>query len=366
MSLLGASPETIRMARSRSDPLPGTTGFAGALDDTLVRDVLGRYPLFVETDPECSHQWSHDPTELNAPASFPAGCVQQREPDGSPAGTPRQVWTLPDSGPETDSAVAVRAVREALEKSIAEVDTEGLAIAFSGGVDSALLAAHLDVPLYTVGFPDSHDIEAARTAAALLDRELNTIELDHETLESAVPTVATAIGRSNAMDVQIALGLYLVGERVSADGFDRLALGQGADELFGGYAKVAKAPDDDRVDAETVRGARREVLETLPDQLERDTLALWAAGVDPVVPILHDRVIRAGLTLSGNLLVDGETRKVALRRAARPWLPEELAVRDKKAMQYGSLLARELDRLARQAGYKRRMENHIQRYIESL
>jgi asparagine synthase (glutamine-hydrolysing) len=169
------------------------------------------------------------------------------------------------------------------------------------------------------------------------------------------------------MDVQIALGLFLVAERAAADGFDRLAVGQGADELFGGYAKVARAPDDPRVEAETVRGARRELVGTVPQQLERDALALRGAGVDPVAPLLHDRVVEAALGLSGDLLVtDQGERKWALRLAAREWLPDPLAFREKKAVQYGSHVSRELDRLARQAGFKRRLDDHVTQYVESL
>jgi asparagine synthase (glutamine-hydrolysing) len=47
-------------------------------------------------------------------------------------------------------------------------------------------------------------------------------------------------------------------------------------------------------------------------------------------------------------------------------LPPEVADADKKAVQYGSLVARELDRLARQAGFKRRMDDHVGQYIRSL
>jgi asparagine synthase (glutamine-hydrolysing) len=168
------------------------------------------------------------------------------------------------------------------------------------------------------------------------------------------------------MDLQIALPLYLVAKRAAADGFDRLAVGQGADELFGGYAKVAKAPDDPRVEADTVRGAATEMVRTLPDQLERDVLALRAAGVEPVAPLLHDRVVRAALPLPGDLLVADGRRKVALREAARGLVPESVASTEKKAVQYGTYASRELDRLARRAGYKRRMENHVERYVRSL
>jgi len=271
----------------------------------------------------------------------------------------------PDSPPATGVVGAAPAVvREALDATLASVEEPG-AIAFSGGVDSALLAARLDAPLYVTGFPDSHDLSAARSGARALGRDLRTVELDHGTLEAAVPRVARAIRRTNAMDVAIALPLFLVAERAAADGHSRLAVGQGADELFGGYAKVARAPEDPRVAAGTVRGARREVVQSLPDQLERDTLALRAAGVEPVTPLLDDRVV-AALELTGGLLVSGRgERKWELRLAARGLVPDRLAFRGKKAVQYGSLVSRELDRLARQAGFKRRTDDHVRRYVES-
>ena len=357
----GADDAVVREAVANTDPLPGTTGFAGQTDGILVRDVLGRVPLFVEQegDEGSPAAWDHDPTELSAPEPFPAG--HARDADGT-----QEIWTLPDPSTFEARERAVQRVCEAVEASVDAVDTEGLAIAFSGGVDSALLAARLDAPLYVAGFPDSHDVDAARSAADLLDRELRVVELTHDAIERAVPEIAAATGRTDAMSIQIALPLSLCARRVAADGFERLALGQGADELFGGYAKVEKAPEDPRVEANTVRGAQRELIATLPDQLPRDVLALQAAGVDPVTPLLHDRVVDVALRLDDEMLVDGETRKWAFRQAALGSLPEAIATRDKKAAQYGSLASRELDRLARQAGYKRRMDDHVTQYIESL
>ncbi|PSP17939.1 asparagine synthase [Halobacteriales archaeon QH_10_67_13] len=331
----GAAASTVERALRERDPLPGTDGFAGELDGRLVRDVLGRVPLFAETD---GTGWSHDPTALAAPRRVPAGSVIED-------GDARQIWELPAPDPVTDRTAAVEAVRDALDRALAGVDDDGLAVAFSGGVDSGLLAAALDAPLYTVGFPGSQDLENARSAAALLDRELRVVELDHDRLVEAIEPIVAATGRTNAMDVQIALPVYLVAARAAADGIDRLALGQGVDELFGGYVKVADAPDDPRVEADTVRGARRETVRTLPDQLERDGLAVRAAGVAPVTPLAHDAVIEAALALPGELIV-GDRRKEAFRRAASEWLPPAIADRDKTAVQYGSLVARELDRLA--------------------
>ena len=357
--LRGASARTVREVIANGDPLPGTRGFAGGLPDgRLVRDVLGRQPCFTERgDPG---RWSFDPTTLEDPVSVSAGSVRAADGD-------RTVWTLPDPEPTEDREAAVAAVREAVLASVREVDPAGLAVAFSGGLDSGLVAAGVpDAPCYVGGFPEANDVEAARKAADLLDRELRVVEFSHADLERAVPAVVAATGRTNAMDVQIAVSLYLVAERAAADGVERLAVGQGADELFGGYAKVAEAPDDPRTAADTVRGARREIVLSLPAQLERDVLALRAAGVEPVAPLLHDRVVRAALPLSGALLAADGQRKIALRRAAADALPDPIVAADKKAVQYGSLVARELDRLARQAGFKRRMDDHVGQYIESI
>ena len=268
----------------------------------------------------------------------------------------------------TSREAAVERVREAIRAAGDDVDASSgdVAVGFSGGVDSALVAALVDAPCYVVGFPESHDVDAARSAARAMNLDLTVVELDHDALAAAVPRVARAIDRTDAMSVQIALPLFLVAERVAADGYGHLAVGQGADELFGGYAKVAKAPTDPRVDADTVLGARDEMTRTLPDQLDRDVRALAAAGVDPVAPLLDHRVVDAARSLPADCLVsDRGERKFALRLAAREWVPDSVAFREKKAVQYGSLVGRELDRLARQAGFKRREDDHVTAYVQS-
>jgi asparagine synthase (glutamine-hydrolysing) len=85
--------------------------------------------------------------------------------------------------------------------------------------------------------------------------------------------------------------------------------------------------------------------------------------VAPVTPLLADAVVRAALALPGEAIARGDRRKVALRRAARSFVPAAVAEREKKAVQYGSLVARELDRLARQAGFKRRVGDHVSKYV---
>ncbi|UWG47939.1 Asparagine synthase (glutamine-hydrolyzing) [Halanaeroarchaeum sp. HSR-CO] len=355
----GAEPSTVLRALASSNPFPGGRGFAGQLPDgPLVRDVLGRVPLSTEGPPETwspGDDWAFDPMSLEDAHLVAAGSVV--DDDGI-----ADQWTLPDPDPiPPDEALA--GLRAALESALVRVDTEGLAIAFSGGVDSALLASILEAPLYTVGFPESHDLETARAVAEKLGLDLTVRALSLDELESVVPRVARSIDGTNAMDVQIAIPLAFVGEAAADDGFDRLALGQGADELFGGYAKIEAV--DHRVAATTIRGARWEVLAAMSPGLARDTLAVRATGIEPIFPFLDDAVVEAALALPSSLIVDDGVRKRALRAVATDYLPGSVANRDKKAMQYGSLVARELDRLARQAGFKRRMDDHVSQYVRA-
>lgn len=362
----GADDRRVRAAVRAGDPLPGGRGFAGELSSVgLVRDVLGREPLFYDESGGGSDArttadgtaWSADPRALDDPTALPAGHVRRAD------GTVERLWSLPDPDP-ADAERALDALGGALDRSLDE--TEADAVALSGGVDSALVAAALDRPCYVVGFEGAHDVSAARDAAAALDRSLTVVELDHDDLRRGVRQVVAATGRTGAMDAAVGATLAAVGEAAADDGHDSLALGQGADELFGGYAKVARL--DDRVAADTVRGAVRETITSLPDGLARDVPVLRSLGVDPVFPYLDDRVVRTALHLPADLLVDRnrDERKVALRRVASESLPDEFANAPKKAAQYGSYVSRELDRLARQNGFKRRTDDHVRTYVESL
>jgi asparagine synthase (glutamine-hydrolysing) len=380
------------------DPLVGTDpayqpcrgyAFAAERDEatTIARDILGRYPIFY--DRERDDRWAFAPTGLASPELLPAGTrrVLPNEPDGTGEPTSERLFDLPSGSPEHGDPAAVGdRLHRTLDAVFADIEREAgsehrhVAVAFSGGVDSALVAAGLrearrrqatgssspDPVCYVVGFPDGQDVAAARETAELLDLELRVVELTLDRLARAVPTVARAIGRTNPMDVSIALPLFFAAERAAADGHTHLAVGQGADELFGGYQKLVDPANDHRVEADTLRGARREVLLSLPDQLPRDVLAIRAGGAEPVAPVLDDRMVGLALDLVPGCLVDGERRKVALREAAARRLPADVAEREKKAVQYGSNVSRELDRLARQAGFKRRMDDHIARYVRSL
>ena len=127
----GSPGDVFRGAIEQGDPRFGTGGFAGGLEsDTLVRDVLGRYPLFTEADDATTS--ATDPTALSDPDPVPAG--HRRDGDGD-----TRVFRLPDPAPFAGDGRAVSAGRAAVETSIAAVEGDP-PVAFSGGLDSGLLA----------------------------------------------------------------------------------------------------------------------------------------------------------------------------------------------------------------------------------
>ena len=379
MTVRGLDKRAVRAAIEAGDPFPGGHGFGGTVDRHLVTDVLGRVPVFIDRDAKQTDVdpdtpgagWGFDPAALDDPTVVPPGRILDFD-HWSPAMDvcDADSWTaLPDPEAEYQSAFASASpeadeIAQLVGASIDE--TPDAPVAFSGGVDSAAIAGRTVGDLYVAGVDGSGDRATAERAADWLDRELTHVVLPPDRIESLVPTVAVAIGRTNPMDIAIALPLYAVATAVAAEGHDHLLLGQGADELFGGYEKIANAPDDPRVEATTIDGARHELVRTLPEQLERDVRAIRAAGVRPVVPYLDDRVIDAALAVPGDRLVDrfvGE--KAPLRRAVRSWLPDPVVYEEKTAVQYGSDVADELDRLARNAGFKPSQPDHVEQYVRT-
>lgn len=266
-------------------------------------------------------------------------------------------------------------LKVALEKAVELRLTSASGIAFSGGIDSTLLAAlakknNPATSLYAVGLPDSHDVAQAENAAEAIGMQdsLKIHFLSLEEIEAAVPEVIYATESVDPMKIAIGLPLYIVAKTVKEDGKRVLLTGQGADELFGGYRRHEDFLEQGPGVLDREIYSDLENISTI--NLERDDMVTMAASVELRVPFLDKEVIKTGLAIGPELKVlkkDGSyIRKYILRKAAEDLLPSDLLWKEKKAMQYGTGVQKILEKLAKDAGFSKREGNYLEKYLKQV
>lgn len=250
----------------------------------------------------------------------------------------------------TDENIASEALFNAIEKAVKKRTYSPCAIAFSGGLDSSLIAAlYPEAELYSVGMAGSHDIMQTKKAAQLLglDDKLHLHELTMDEVESAIPDVIRAVESADPLKVSIALPLLFASRDAHMDGIRVMLSGQGADELFAGYKRYESMPPPE------LESALKHDLENIAENnLERDDAATMANSVELRVPYLDREVVELALRIAPELKIKSGMRKYILRLAAGRLLPDELALKEKKAAQYSSGIYSAIEKLARKNGFK--------------
>lgn len=227
--------------------------------------------------------------------------------------------------------------------------------ALSGGVDSSLVAKLAGRECVAVGLETSHDLRQARHAAEALGLSCAYVTLTETEIEDALPIVTNTIPKKDPVNTGIALTQYFITRWAGEHGYTRIITGQGADELFGGYARYMES-------------------DNLEEELARDFLGLEAqARRDQGIAALHKtylsmpyldlRVVRAARAIPAHEKVQGGRRKIPLRKVAERHIPPDLAWYEKKAMQYGSGVFGVMRKLARKNGYKTSLQDYIDQII---
>lgn len=264
--------------------------------------------------------------------------------------------------PIRDENTASKMLYNAIEKAVKKRRYTPGALAFSGGLDSSLLAALLpEAELYSVGMAGSHDMQQTKKAAQLLglSDKLHLHELTIDDVESALPDVIKAIGSCDHLKVSIAMPLFFASKNASSDSLRVMLSGQGADELFAGYKRYESMNP-----AELELALRKDLDNIAENNLERDDAVTMANAVELRVPYMDSEVVELALRITPGLKVHNGMRKYILRLAAKKLLPDELVFKEKKAAQYSSGIYSALEKLAKKNGYGG--VRAVGRYLEDL
>lgn len=334
--------------------LDGVYAFAYIQDNTLIlqRDLLGVKPLWYSADDgfcfaseaKAIKQLGLVPREVH-----PRTTLTVNLEDFSV-----QAVVRPLEFPKTDLELD-QALLDAVKKRIP--DSNRVGILFSGGVDSAFLALiakqlGAKVTLYVAALDDEekstpHDLLAARQAAEELDLPLVELHASLEETEDLIKKVTAQIETANPIKVGVALPFWLCCQKAHAQGERVLLSGLGAEELFAGYSRHKQARD---INQECLRGLRA----MHERDLYRDDVVSMTHTVELRLPFLDHALARVALDIPGEEKIVHGIGKWPLRQAAiRFGLSQEIALRPKKAAQYGSQFDAAIDKLARRNDMKK-------------
>lgn len=233
-----------------------------------------------------------------------------------------------------------------------------IAILFSGGVDSTLLAVlakkyckkKAEIVLYTAGFAESEDVQLAQKAAKMLGLLHKMYLCKIEEIEQEIKEVKCVIESTDVMKVGVALPFHFACKLAHADGHKVILSGLGSEELFAGYRRHKEADD---INKECFMG----LLTMHERDLYRDDTITMAHQLELRVPFLDYALIEYALSIPGNYkLKDGMDKAILREVACQLGVPEEVAYRKKRAAQYGSGVDKVIEKLAKRNGYKTKSE----------
>ena len=265
---------------------------------------------------------------------------------------------------------AAKRLQVLLEESIKR-RTRGLekvAIAFSGGLDSSLVAylankLGLKVQLFHVSMENQSETEEAIEASEKLGLPLQVDLFKDSDVENTLPQVVALIEEADPIKASIGLPFYWVAEKAAEARFRVLLAGQGADELFGGYQRYVK--EYCKAGGEKVRKTMfNDVITIFESNLERDLKITSHFDVQLRLPFASFELAEFALSLPIECKMEPKAdtlRKLVLRKVAlNTGMPSVLVDKPKKAVQYSTGMNDAIKRVAK------KQEKTVNEYLTEL
>lgn len=248
----------------------------------------------------------------------------------------------------------IQELRNSLLKAVEEETSEvkKAAVLCSGGIDSSLLAAltakKIPVKLYAVGLKESNAINASEKASKLLNIPLKKVIVSKKSLPKNLSKIKKILNTNNFLQLSIALPEFIALKQIKKDSFSHAFSGQGADELFFGYDEFRRLLEKKNSFNELEKLRKKKLANIYKDNLKRDFALAKHFSLQLHTPYLNKTFKKSALKFSAKENIFSKNdflRKRILRKLAEEFLPKQLTLARKKAIQYDSALARELKKL---------------------
>jgi len=367
-------PKPQRNASHVIEKLEGSYAFAIAVPNKIIacRDMFGTNPFYYgENNTTCavaSERKALWTLGIKDAKSFPPGHVAVINAQGFSFKPIKTIMQPPqeDIDMETAAKHLQNLLLESTRKRIS--DFEKVAVAFSGGLDSSVIAVlakncGINVQLISVGLENQPEVEFAETAAEELELPLHIQTYRISDVEQVFPKVLWLIEEPNTVKASIAVPFYWTAENASKLGCHILLAGQGGDELFGGYQRYLR--DYAQFGVETVQSTMyRDVAKSYETNFQRDNQVCSFHKVELRLPFVDSAVTHFSLGLPLSLKIESAEdrfRKRVLRQVAQNLgISSSIANKTKKAVQYTTGVNKALQILAKRKGLI------VREYVEKI
>ena len=234
---------------------------------------------------------------------------------------------------------------QSIQKSVKD---KKICIAFSGGVDSSLLAKicvdlGYEITLLTIGFEDSHDIIFSQEISKILGYSHKIEKIKLTNFSKVSKEIKKIIKTDNLSWLENSIAFYYVSKLAKHYDIKKVITANGIDELFCGYNAYRNA----------IKLGEAEVMELMELKLENEIKMMLAVnevssqfGVVMIQPFLSPYFIEFAKKIPLKYKIhdsDDLLRKHIIRELAlKIGVPEISSNKSKKALQYGSLIHKTL------------------------
>ena len=229
------------------------------------------------------------------------------------------------------------------------IDTIG--IAFSGGIDSTLLAMicknmNINTTLLTVGFPHSHDIEFSKLISHKINMNHKFLEINRDDFATFSKKIKTQISCRNLSHLENCIAFSYIARLARKNNLGVVLTANGFDELFCGYNNFRYIFNQG---INTINNTIESKILNELELINEIKQVVEKYHVSILQPFLSKGFISIAMKFPiYNKIVscDDVLRKHIIRKIALSFdVPPEVIISRKKALQYGSLIHKNYKRI---------------------